>query len=67
MKKVLAKDLKVGDIVNDGISKNNKFVVKKIYMGTLYMFSESNYSLYLIDSDGFYHFDIDNNPWYMED
>ena len=66
MKKVLAKDLKVGDVVYDTPVYRRKFSVKKIDDETIYLFWLNN--VYFKEKDGFVTFPIDDNrPWYMED
>ena len=67
MKKVLAKDLKVGDVVCDTKLMIRKYIVKKIDDETIYLLGFSN-DMYFKDENGFATFPInDNIHWYMEE
>lgn len=66
MKEVLAKNLKVGDVVYDTALMIRKFIIKKIDDETIYLFGFNN-DMYFKDENGFATFPINNTPWYMED
>ncbi len=68
MKEVLAKDLKVGDVVYDTQIKLNKFIVSYISNGILWLseikLSTSGYSK---NENGMYAFNFGYTIWYMEE
>ena len=67
MKKVLAKDLKVGDVVYDTPFGKIKFIVEKISGSILFLreITETNY--YIKNKDGYVMFNYGHTIWYMED
>ena len=67
MKKVLAKDLKVGDVVCDTLFNKRKFSVEKISGSILFLreITETNY--YIENKDGYALFEYGDTIWYMED
>ena len=68
MKEVLAKDLKVGDVVCDTEFMTRKYIIKKIDGNLLYLLEFGEYGMYFKDVNGLITFPInDNTPWYMED
>ena len=67
MKEVLAKDLKVGDVVYDTLFNKRKFSVEKISGSILFLreITETNY--YFKNKDGYVIFNYGDTIWYMED
>ena len=68
MKKVLAKDLKVGDIIYDTPRKIRKFKVVRIEGIYMFVLEITNSNIYNTMDDGttcFFHNIY--SPWYMED
>ena len=67
MKKVLAKDLKVGDVVYDTPFDKIEFSVEKISGSILFLREITETNLYIKDEDGYVKFYYGNTIWYMED
>ena len=67
MKKVLAKDLKVGDVVYDTLFNKRKFSVEKISGSILFLREITETNLYVKNKDGYVMFNYGDTIWYMED
>lgn len=67
MKKVLAKDLKVGDVVCDTPFSERKFSVEHIFGSILFLIEITNTHYYQETKDGYAIFDYGDTIWYMED
>ena len=68
MKEVLAKDLKVGDVVYDTEIKLNKFIVSMICGNDLLLSAfDLKMDVYSKNENGMYRFLFGNSTWYMED
>ena len=69
MKEVLAKDLKVGDVVYDTPIGDRKFKVVKVEGIYMFVLELTNSNIYNTMDDGticFFH-DSPSSYWYMED
>ena len=67
MKKVLAKDLKVGDVVYDTPVYRRKFSVEKISESILFFREITKTNFYGKTKDGYIPFEYGDTIWYMED
>lgn len=67
MKKVLAKDLKVGDVVYDTLFNKRKFSVEKISGSILFLREITETNLYIKNKDGYVTFNYGDTIWYMEE
>lgn len=67
MKKVLAKNLKVGDVVYDTLFDKIEFSVEKISGSILFLREKTETNLYIKNKDGYVMFNYGNTIWYMED
>ena len=67
MKKVLAKDLKVGDVVYDTPFDKIKFSVEKISGSILFLREITETNLYIKNKDGYVMFNYGYTIWYMEE
>lgn len=67
MKKVLAKDLKVGDVVYDTLFNKRKFSVEKISGSILFLREITETNLYVKNKDGYVMFNYGDTIWYMEE
>ena len=67
MKEVLAKDLKVGDVVYDTPVYRRKFSVEKISGSILFLREITETNLYIKNKDGYAMCNYGDTIWYMED
>ncbi len=68
MKKVLAKNLKVGDVIYDTEFKLNKFSISKICGNDMWLSAiDFKPNVYLKNENGMYLFSFGESIWYMED
>ena len=66
-KKVLTKDLKIGDEVYDGTFFPNKFIVKRKYKGVVSLLPIDKFPLCDISDDGLCSFSVNSaKNWYKQ-